>query len=215
MTMRSIAWRSRGRSGKGWREDPDAELHEKFATRFQEACARARSRHENRQESVQTNGASRGAVERGGAARRAGRQSRLRVGLGRQGLAHAPREGGVAGRSDRPALHRGGNHHARADRGEEGGRGEGAPAAGAARRSADRARAQARGSRRPDAEGSRQGRPRSPLGDRDAAERAAPRARIPGRAPEGGARRARRRSSTSCARWTSGSGSPTPPSRRS
>ncbi|HZJ62226.1 MAG TPA: hypothetical protein VFD36_01785, partial [Kofleriaceae bacterium] len=39
---------------EGLAQDPDAELHEKLATRFQEACARARSRHENRQESVQT-----------------------------------------------------------------------------------------------------------------------------------------------------------------
>ena len=44
---------------------------------------------------------------------------------------------------------------------------------------------------------------------------AAPRARVSRRAAEGGARRARRRSCTSCARWTSGSGSPTPPSRKS
>ena len=44
---------------------------------------------------------------------------------------------------------------------------------------------------------------------------AAPRARVPRRAAQGGARRARRRSCTSCARWTSGSGSPTPPSRKS
>jgi hypothetical protein len=39
---------------EGLPQDPDAELHAKFAARFQDACERARSRHENRQESAKT-----------------------------------------------------------------------------------------------------------------------------------------------------------------
>jgi Domain of Unknown Function (DUF349) len=39
---------------EGLPEDPDADVHAQLATRFQEACARVKTRHENRQESAKT-----------------------------------------------------------------------------------------------------------------------------------------------------------------
>jgi hypothetical protein len=40
---------------EGLPADPDAQVHEQFMKRFEDACARARTRHENRQESARTN----------------------------------------------------------------------------------------------------------------------------------------------------------------
>jgi Domain of Unknown Function (DUF349) len=40
---------------EGLPADPEAGVHEQFMKRFEEACARARTRHENRQESAKTN----------------------------------------------------------------------------------------------------------------------------------------------------------------
>jgi hypothetical protein len=40
---------------EGLAADPDAALHEGFAKRFEDACARARTRHENRQDLARTN----------------------------------------------------------------------------------------------------------------------------------------------------------------
>src|SRR4029079_4075991 len=39
---------------EGLPQDPDADIHAKLAARFQEACDRAKSRHENRQESAKS-----------------------------------------------------------------------------------------------------------------------------------------------------------------
>jgi len=39
---------------EGLPQDPDADIHAKLAARFQEACERAKSRHENRQESAKS-----------------------------------------------------------------------------------------------------------------------------------------------------------------
>ena len=133
-------------------------------------AAARRTRHENRQESAQDQRAARRAVARGRAARRAGRQPRLRVGRGVARVEYAPRQERGARRGGPAALHRGRNDRPRARRGEEGGRREGAPPAGAAHRPVDRARAQARRSGRPHAEGSRQGRPGSARRDRNAAD---------------------------------------------
>src|SRR5436190_478365 len=40
---------------EGLPADPDAAVHEQFVKRFEESCGRARTRHENRQESAKTN----------------------------------------------------------------------------------------------------------------------------------------------------------------
>jgi hypothetical protein len=40
---------------EGLPQDPEAAMHEQFMRRFEQACARARARHENRQESARTN----------------------------------------------------------------------------------------------------------------------------------------------------------------
>jgi len=40
---------------EGLPQDPEAEVHEQFMRRFEEACARARTRHEHRQERARTN----------------------------------------------------------------------------------------------------------------------------------------------------------------
>jgi Domain of Unknown Function (DUF349) len=40
---------------EGLPPDPEAEVHEQFMRRFEQACARARTRHENRQERARTN----------------------------------------------------------------------------------------------------------------------------------------------------------------
>ena len=75
--------------------------HDALARRFQEACARARTRHDNRQDMARTQRAPRGALPRGRAARGAGRQPRLRVGrdLARMELA----EGEVRRASTKPS----------------------------------------------------------------------------------------------------------------
>ena len=116
----------------------------------------------------------------------------------------------------RRTIRRGRRARAAARRGAPRGRRAGAEAAGAAVRAADRPRDDARRRRGPDASRGRPDRARAARGPRRAA--AAAGAASSTRSSSGckaAQTRDRARSCTSCARWTSGSGSRTPPSRRS
>ena len=207
------ARRPRGRHGRD-----DGRQRRGLHARFEEACRRAAERHENRQAIDADPRAARRAVAGGGAARVRPTRST------KQAWNAVPPSGArCATKADgldpavAAALRRR-REHACAQRAAE----RRAAEERAVRQQVQRIEQlierahEPRGRRGPDAARSRPDRraicaPRS-------MRRAAGSPRASGtarRAAEGRARRRSRRSCTSCARWTSGSGSPTPRSRRS